>query len=120
MRVDIGLEWSSGNASGCPFAVFRLQVIFILRLEKPQKEFPMSNFTVPAIKLIDSRPCVTSLAIAEHFGKRHDAVLRDIRALIANCPEEFGRHNFVESSYTNEQNKQQPMYHVFFDGFILL
>jgi phage regulator Rha-like protein len=34
--------------------------------------------------------------VAEKFGKRHDAVLRDIRNL--DCSEEFWVHNFVESN----------------------
>lgn len=80
----------------------------------------MSDFPVPTVALIDNRPATTSLAIAEHFGKQHKNILRDIEALIAECPEDFARLNFEPSSYTNEQNKQQPMYHVFFDGFMLL
>ena len=80
----------------------------------------MSEFPIPTISLIDNRPATTSLAIAEHFCKRHDHVLRDIEKLIAECPQDFGRSNFGLSSYTNSQGKVQPMYTVFFDGFILL
>lgn len=61
---------------------------------------------------------VTSLDIAETFGKRHDNVLKDIREL--ECSKEFRLLNFEESSYTNVQNKKQPMYYMTRDGFTLL
>ena len=61
---------------------------------------------------------VTSLDIAETFGKRHDHVLRDIRGL--DCSEEFRLSNFGESIYYNEQNHKQPMYYITRDGFTLL
>lgn len=61
---------------------------------------------------------VTSLDVAETFGKRHDHVLRDIKEL--ECSEEFHLSNFGESSYINIQNKKQPMYLMTKDGFTLL
>lgn len=61
---------------------------------------------------------VTSLDIAETFGKEHKRVLQDIREL--ECSEDFRQHNFVQSSYVNCQNKKQPMYYVTRDGFTLL
>lgn len=61
---------------------------------------------------------VTSLDVAETFGKRHDHVLRDIKEL--ECSEEFRLSNFGESSYINIQNKKQPMYLMTKDGFTLL
>lgn len=61
---------------------------------------------------------VTSLDIAETFGKEHKRVLQDIREL--ECSEDFRQHNFVQSSYVNSQNKKQPMYYVTRDGFTLL
>lgn len=66
----------------------------------------------------EERATVTSLDIAETFGKRHDHVLRDIREL--GCSEEFRLSNFGESSYKNEQNKEQPMFYMTRDGFTLL
>lgn len=64
------------------------------------------------------RAAVTSLDVAETFGKRHDHVLRDIREL--GCSEEFRLSNFGESSYINDQNKTQPMFLMTRDGFTLL
>lgn len=60
----------------------------------------------------------TSLKVAEMFHKRHDLVLRDIRAL--DCSDEFRLLNFAESKYTNEQNKRLPMYYITKDGFTFL
>lgn len=84
----------------------------------------MSTSPVPTISLVDSRPCTTSLAIAEHFGKNHQHVMRDIRALIADCPEEFHKSNFGLMSRKvkigNGAEREEPFYNVFFDGFILL
>ena len=61
---------------------------------------------------------VTSLDVAETFGKRHDNVLRDIREL--GCSSAFGLLNFEESAYTNAQGKKQPMVYMTRDGFTLL
>lgn len=61
---------------------------------------------------------VSSLDVAETFGKEHYHVLRDIKEL--ECSEEFRLSNFGESSYRNSQNKKQPMYYMTRDGFTLL
>lgn len=66
----------------------------------------------------EERATCTSLDVAETFGKSHDHVLRDIREL--GCSNEFRLSNFGESSYTNTQNKKQPMYFMTRDGFTLL
>ncbi len=60
---------------------------------------------------------VTSLDIAETFGKEHKQVLRDIREI--KCSVEFGRYNFTPTSYTDQWNRKQPMYYVTRDGFTL-
>lgn len=61
---------------------------------------------------------VTSLDIAETFGKDHKNILKDIREL--ECSEEFGRLNFEQTSYTDSFNRRQPMYYITRDGFTLL
>lgn len=61
---------------------------------------------------------VSSLDVAQTFEKEHRRVLQDIREL--ECSDEFREHNFVQSYYTNSQNKKQPMYLVTRDGFTLL
>ena len=60
----------------------------------------------------------TSLIIAEIFGKRHDAVLRDIQNL--DCPSDFNLHNFGEISYTDSMNREQRAYEMTKDGFSFL
>lgn len=63
-------------------------------------------------------PVVTSLDVAETFGKEHRRVLQDIRDI--GCSEEFRLHNFVQSSYENAQGHKQPMFIMTRDGFTLL
>ncbi|MDR2928286.1 MAG: Rha family transcriptional regulator [Cytophagaceae bacterium] len=60
----------------------------------------------------------TSLLVAEKFEKEHRDVLKSIRNLTAqNCAV---LSMFVETTYLNEQNKQQPMFVMNRDGFSLL
>lgn len=82
----------------------------------------MTDLSIPvaSVSLIGGRPATTSLAIAEHFGKRHDHVIRNIKDLMSNLPESFSLPNFGEAEYTDEQGKPRPMFIVYFDGFILL
>lgn len=61
---------------------------------------------------------VTSLDIADTFGKRHADVLRDIENL--ECSKEFRERNFALSSYNSVQNRNFPMYYITRDGFTLL
>jgi len=71
----------------------------------------------PHLSVADGAATTTSLAVAEHFGRRHDNVVMAIRNAIAEVPEEFGLLNFKESSYLNLQNKLQPMYSLSRNGF---
>jgi Rha family phage regulatory protein len=59
-----------------------------------------------------------SLMVAKMLSKNHKDVLRDIKKI--KCSAEFGRRNFALSSYTNEQNKNQPCIVMTHDGFNLL
>ncbi len=61
---------------------------------------------------------VSSLDVADTFGKEHNKVLRDIREL--GCSNEFRLSNFGQSEYINIQNKKMPMYYMTRDGFTLL
>lgn len=65
-------------------------------------------------------PTTNTLIIAEHFGKQHKHVMRGIRELIAECPEEFSRSNFGLAEYYDDQGKKRPMYEITRDGFMLL
>lgn len=65
-------------------------------------------------------PTTNTLIIAEHFGKQHKHVMRDIRELIAECPEEFSRSNFGPVEYYDSKGEKRPMYEITRDGFMLL
>lgn len=66
----------------------------------------------------EERVGCTSLDIAETFGKEHRGVLRNIREL--DCSEEFRLHKVVQSTYTNEQGRDQPCFFMTRDGFTFL
>ena len=86
----------------------------------------MSDLTA-TVTNIDGQPCTTSLDVAEKFDKKHQHVLEAIRKILDDLgegnisqSEDFGRSNFRQSSYINEQGKEQPMYHLTRDAFSLL
>jgi Rha family phage regulatory protein len=62
----------------------------------------------------------TSRDLARVFEKPHDAVLKVITKTISECDRDFGRVNFYESSYKNQQNKKQPQYLMTRKGFSLV
>ena len=73
----------------------------------------------PDLKIIDGQITTTSLQIAEHFGKRHTHVLRAIRNLLAELPEN-ARPNFGLSEFTDGTGRKLPAYRITRDGFTLL
>lgn len=60
----------------------------------------------------------TSLKVAEIFGKEHKHVMETVRKLTAE--NSTVRKMFIEDSYLNSRNQQQPMYYMNRDGFTLL
>ena len=72
------------------------------------------------IKKIDKEEVivVSSLDVAETFGKDHKNVLKDIREL--ECSEEFNRLNFELIDYVDARGRKQPMYLITRDGFTIL
>ena len=61
---------------------------------------------------------VTSLDIAETFGKRHADVLRDIKGL--ECSKQFTQRNFALTSYKDASGKSNKAYLLTKDGFTML
>lgn len=60
---------------------------------------------------------MSSLEIAEITGKRHDAILRDIRNLLEQG---VAAHNFVESCYTDKSNRKSPCFNLTKKGCLIL
>lgn len=66
----------------------------------------------------NGKPVTTSLIIAAKLEKQHKHILKSIEKL--ECSNEFSQANFLLSSYTDHQNRSQPMYIMTRDGFVLL
>ena len=79
-----------------------------------------STLIALAVRPGETQPRVSTLQIAEAFEKDHADVLKKVKALLAECPSEFGLGNFAESNYLNEQGKSQPAFLLTRDGFSLL
>lgn len=75
---------------------------------------------VPTVMLVDGQPRVSSLDIAEKFGKSHKAVLRATQKLIADLDKDFTERNFAPSEYTDPTGRKLPMYQLTRDAFSLL
>ena len=71
------------------------------------------------ITVVNGKPVVTSKQVAEHFGKTHRHVLRDIAKELETAGD-FGSEHFGLSSYTSSQNKTLPCYEMSRDGFTLI
>lgn len=68
-------------------------------------------------------PTVSSLQVAEIFGKRHDHVLRDIRQVLTQVPEIFIKSNFGVFEYPVRRGFGTEMVKAYLlskDGFALL
>lgn len=76
----------------------------------------------PHVAVIDGQIKTTSLKVAEHFGKRHDDVLRRINNL--DCSPEFAARNFAASKYQvaggKNTSREEIMYEITRDGFMFL
>ena len=83
-----------------------------------------SALRVPALAVINGKPIVSSLQIAEAFDKQHKNVLRDIEEILTQVPDSFGKLNFELSEYavTNALGfaVPRPMYRLARDGFMLV
>ena len=80
---------------------------------------PTEHFS-PSVSLHSGRPATTSREVASFFGKRHDDVIKSIRNLQPNCPEQFTARNFAVSEYTDETGRTLPLFILYRDGFMLL
>ncbi|AMQ06778.1 Rha family transcriptional regulator [Sporosarcina psychrophila] len=56
---------------------------------------------------------LTSLEVSEMVGRAHDKVIRDIRNIITQIGDaKTGESYFIESTYTNSQNKELPSFNL--------
>jgi Rha family phage regulatory protein len=65
-------------------------------------------------------PAVTSLQVAEAFGKNHRDVLRDIRNVQSKCSIEFNERNFALVEYADAKGEKRPMYLLSKDGLMMV
>lgn len=84
------------------------------------KPATVTTEVMPTLTVIEGKAVVTSLHIAQVFGKVHKNILRDIEEIRKDCPAEFSRLNFEPRDYTDERGKVQPMYNLSRDGFTLV
>ena len=72
------------------------------------------------VEVVNGKPCVTSLQVADAFEKEHKNVLADIRNTVFKCSESFTGLNFQLSEYTDSTGRKLPMYVLTKDGFMML
>lgn len=79
----------------------------------------MENFNklIPIDGENGEKRTISSLEIAELTGKRHDAILRDIRNLLNQG---VNAHNFVEVEYTDKKGEKRPCYELTKKGCLIL
>lgn len=83
----------------------------------------LARAAAPCLSVIDGIVTTISTHVAAYFGKRHDDVLKAIRALLAQLSPEHGR-NFAEMlidvAIGGGATRQSPAYRLTRDGFTLL
>ncbi|MDX8001125.1 Rha family transcriptional regulator [Xenorhabdus sp. Reich] len=72
------------------------------------------------VTAVQDKVVTTSLKIASYFGKRHDNVLRKIRQVRDECPDDFAVLNFEEADFIDKNGDVQPMFNLTKDGYILV
>jgi Rha family phage regulatory protein len=65
-----------------------------------------------------NRLWVSSVDLADHFGKEHKNVLRKIQSL--GCSKKFTQLNFAPSEYKDSTGRTLPSYDITRDGFTIL
>lgn len=76
------------------------------------------------LEAIAGKPTVSSLAVAEHFGKNHRDVLKKIKLLQSELSDSLCERNFAPTSINiaqpNGGSRETPAYRISRDGFSLL
>lgn len=76
------------------------------------------NTNTQLVQISGDRLVTTSLAVSNHFGKKHKNVLQAIENL--ECSDEFVKLNFQPISYRDGMNREKPAYEITRDGFVFL
>lgn len=105
------------------------QQLIMIPVEEPKEQAKKEkDIFSDAVIEINDVPVTTSLKISEVFDKPHNDVMKRIR-LAMESYNKIGQGNFsqsskssvmapfIEGSYTNQQNKEQPMYYLTETGF---
>lgn len=74
--------------------------------------------TQPNLTVINGEIKTTSLIVADHFGRMHKNILRDIEAM--ECSDKFRLLNFEPSYYIAENGKKERCYEITKNGFMFL
>lgn len=72
------------------------------------------------VNMAGNKVMTTSLKVSQYFSKRHDNVLRKIRQVIADCPDDFSRLNFEAADFIDKNGDVQPMFRLTKDGYMLV
>jgi Rha family phage regulatory protein len=93
------------------------------KTSQPSKDKDMNKVnTIPSLNHLvcakDGALITTSINVAEAFGKRHDDVLRKIKAL--DCSDNFNARNFTGVEYLDAKGEKRPMWQMTKDGFMFL
>ncbi len=73
-----------------------------------------------AISIAGDKIMTSSLKVAEYFGKRHDNVLRKIRQVIDECPNDFAALHFEGVDYIDKNGDIRPAINMDKDGYMLV
>lgn len=74
----------------------------------------------PILSIVEGVPVVSSLKVADHFGKQHKHVLEAVQRIVQDTPEDFTEPNFRPSEYLDQTGRKLPAYNLTRDGFTLL
>ena len=67
-----------------------------------------------------NKATVSSLEVADHFGKRHDNVMNAIENVIKNVSADFNHLNFKAVSYVDAKGEKRKCYEMTRDGFSMV
>lgn len=67
-----------------------------------------------------NKATVSSLEVADHFGKRHDNVMNAIENVMKNVSADFNHLNFKAVSYVDAKGEKRKCYEMTRDGFSMV